>query len=290
MKLLILGANGLVGNTIAKYFFERTAYQTIAIIRDYSKIKLFNEKYQQNFSVINNILDFDETKKKLQCLRPDILINCLGITNKQNLVNSNQIENIININSVLPHRLQRICSDLDARLIHLSTDCIFSGSRGLYSEYDIPDPTDIYGRSKLLGELDLENTLTIRKSVIGHELVSKKGLLEWFLNQNRSVQGYKNVIFSGLTVLELAKVIDKYIFPRSDLKGILNISGESISKFDLLKIISDIYNKSIEIIPNQSIKINRTLNSSQFNKLTGYRPNKWPELIKSMYEFNLFNK
>jgi len=290
MKLLILGANGLVGSTFTKYFFERPAYQTIAILRDYSKIKLFNEKYHQNFSVINNILDFDETKKKLQGLRPDILINCLGITNKQNLVNSNQIENIININSVLPHRLQRICADLDVRLIHLSTDCIFSGNKGFYTENDIPDPIDLYGRTKLVGELDFENTLTIRKSVIGHELVSRKGLLEWFLHQNNSVQGYKDVFFSGLTVLELAKLIDKYIFPRTDLKGILNISGESISKFDLLKIISDIYNKSIEIIPNQSIKINRTLNSSRFNKLTGYKPNSWPVLIKSMYEFNLLNK
>ena len=157
---------------------------------------------------------------------------------------------------------------MGTRLIHFSTDCIFSGSKGFYSENDIPDPTDIYGRSKLLGELNLENTLTIRKSVIGHELVSRKGLLEWFLNQNRPVQGYKNVIFSGLTVLELAKFLDKYIFPRSDLKGILNISGESISKFDLLKIISDIYNKSIEIIPNQSIKINRNLWKEVFENET----------------------
>ena len=290
MKIVILGSNGLLGNTISKYFFERADYQTIAVLRNYSKLKLFNQKYHKNFLIIENILDYDKTKQKLQRLRPDVLINCLGITNKEKIENSRQIENIININSLLPHRLQRICSEMGTRLIHLSTDCIFSGSRGLYSENDIPDPIDIYGRSKLLGELDLENTLTIRKSVIGHELVSKKGLLEWFLNQNRSVQGYKNVIFSGLTVLELAKLIDKYIFPRSDLKGILNISGESISKFDLLKIISDIYNKSIEIIPNQSIKINRTLNSSQFNKLTGYRPNTWPELIKSMYEFNLLNK
>ncbi len=290
MKIVILGSNGLLGNTISKYFFERADYQTIAVLRNYSKLKLFNQKYHKNFLIIENILDYNETKKKLQRLRPNILINCLGITNKEKIENSRQIENIININSLLPHRLQRICAEMGTRLIHLSTDCIFSGSRGLYSENDIPDPTDIYGRSKLLGELDLDNTLTIRKSVIGHELVSRKGLLEWFLNQNSSIQGYKNVIFSGLTVLELAKLIDKYIFPRTDLKGILNISGESISKFDLLKIISDIYNKSIEIIPNQSIKINRTLNSSQFNKLTGYRPNSWPVLIKSMYEFNLLNK
>ena len=174
--------------------------------------------------IIENILDYIEIKK-LQRLKPDILINCLGITNKEKIDNSRQIENFININSLLPHRLQRICSEMGTRLIHLSTDCIFSGSKGFYSEYDIPDPTDIYGKSKLLGEIDFENTLTIRKSVIGHELVSRKGLLEWFLNQNSSIQGYKNVIFSGLTVLELAKLIDKYIFPRSDLKGILNISG-----------------------------------------------------------------
>ena len=290
MKIVILGSNGLLGNTISKYFFERADYQTIAVLRDFSKIKLFNQKYHKNFLIIENILDYTETKKQLQRLKPDILINCLGITNKERVVNSSQIENIININSLLPHRLQRICYEVGTRLIHLSTDCIFSGGKGSYIENDIPDPTDIYGRSKLLGEVDFENTLTIRKSVIGHELVSRKGLLEWFLNQNSSIQGYKNVIFSGLTVLELAKLIDKYIFPRSDLKGILNISGQSISKFDLLKIISDIYNKSIEIIPNESIKINRTLNSSKFYKLTGYKPNSWPVLIKSMYEFNLLNK
>ena len=139
----------------------------------------------------------------------------------------------------------------------------------------------------MLGELNYENTLTIRKSVIGHELASKKGLLEWFLAQNNYVQGYKNVIFSGITVLELARLIDTYIIPRSDLKGILNISGQSISKFDLLKILANVYNKSIEIIPNESMNINRTLNGSQFNKLTGYRISSWSSLIKSMYEFNL---
>ena len=290
MKIVILGSTGLLGNTISKYFFERADYQTIAVSRNYSKIKLFKKKYHKNFLIIENILDYIEIKKTLQTLEPDILINCLGITNKEKIDNSRQIENFININSLLPHRLQRICSEIGTRLIHLSTDCIFSGNKGFYTENDIPDSAAIYGRSKLLGELDFENTLTIRKSVIGHELVSRNGLLEWFLNQNSSVQGYKNVIFSGLTVLELAKLIDKYILPRSDLKGILNISGKSISKFDLLKIIAEIYNKSIEIIPNESIKINRTLNSSKFNKLTGYKANSWPVLIKSMYEFNLLNK
>ena len=138
--------------------------------------------------------------------------------------------------------------------------------------------------------MDFKNTLTIRKSVIGHELISKNGLLEWFLSQNKSVEGYKNVIFSGTTVLELAILIEKYIIPRSDLKGILNISGESISKFNLLKVIADIYNKKIDIIPNEIIKLDRSLDGSQFAKLTGYQPKPWPLLIRTMKEFELSSK
>ena len=196
----------------------------------------------------------------------------------------------IYINSLFPHKLYQRCLDLNIRLIHFSTDCVFSGNKGFYSEKDLPDPSDIYGRSKLLGELDYENCITIRKSVIGHELISKNGLLEWFLDQNSVVQGYKNVIFSGLTSLELARLIDVYVIPRDDLTGILHFSGESISKFDILKIIRDIYNKNIDIVLNEDKKMDRSLNGSQFNKLTGYKVKSWPELITSMHEFELLNK
>lgn len=290
MRLLILGATGLLGNTIAKYFFDKTGFQTFATLRHNSKLDLFEKKYHPKLTIIENILDYAETEKKIKNIQPDLLINCIGKTNKEILKNFNKFEEFININSLLPHRLQNICTDSGIRLIHLSTDCIFSGRKGFYSEEDIADPADIYGRSKLLGELDYGNTLTIRKSVIGHELLTKKGLLEWFLDQNNSIQGYKNVIFSGITVLELAKLIEKYIIPKKDLKGILNISGESISKFDLLKIIADIYKKKIYIIPNEVIKVNRSLNGSRFNKLTGYRVKSWPLLIKDMYEFELLRK
>ncbi len=289
MRILILGSTGLLGNTFTKYFFDSEYFQTFATTRNYSKIKFFNKKHHEKFVHINNILDYKETKKKIQNIKPDVLINCLGITNKKNF-NSNQTEEFISINSLLPYRLQKICADLGVRLIHFSTDCIFSGNKGFYSENDIPDSIDLYGRSKFLGELDFKNTLTIRKSVIGHELISKNGLLEWFLSQNKSVEGYKNVIFSGTTVLELAILIEKYIIPRSDLKGILNISGESISKFNLLKVIADIYNKKIDIIPNEIIKLDRSLDGSQFAKLTGYQPKPWPLLIRTMKEFELSSK
>ena len=144
MKILILGSNGLVGNTISRYFFEKENYQTIAILRDHSKLKLFNKKFHQNFLVIENILNYEKTKKIIKSVKPDILINCLGITNKEITINPKQIEKFIIINSLFPHWLQRLCSNIGARLIHFSTDCIFSGKKGFYSEKDIPDPPDIY--------------------------------------------------------------------------------------------------------------------------------------------------
>lgn len=289
MRILILGSTGLLGYTITRYFFNRKYFNTFATIRNYSKIKFFNKKYHEKFVHINDILDYKETEKIIKNIKPDVLINCLGITNKK-IFNSNESEYFISINSLLPYRLLKICTDLDTRLIHFSTDCIFSGNKGFYSENDIPDPLDLYGRSKLLGELDFENALTIRKSVIGHELISQNGLLEWFLSQNKFVEGYKNVIFSGTTVLELAILMEKYVIPRKDLKGILNISGKTITKFDLLKMIADIYDKKIDIIPNELIKLDRSLDSSQFTKLTGYNLKPWPILIKAMKEFEFLSK
>ena len=288
MKLLILGSSGLLGNTITKYFLGKKNYKTYGSLSDLSKINLFKGNYFNNFVIMKNFLDLIALEEHINKLKPNVIINCLGITNKKK--SDNLIEEYIEINSLFPHKLYNICCKNKIRLIHLSSDCVFSGNKGFYNEDDIPDPVDFYGRSKLLGELNFANTLTIRKSVIGHELETRKGLLEWFLNKKDKVEGYKKVIFSGLTVLELAIIIDTYILPNKDLKGIYHISGYPISKFDLLKIIADIYRKRIQIVPNELQNIDRSLNSSSFNTLTGYKMKSWPELIKAMYEFNLSNK
>ena len=290
MKLLILGSNGLLGNTLTKYFFEKSNYETYGFLRDSSKLKFFKKKYINRLIIIQNILNTTDLRRNIKALMPDVIINCIGQTNKISGKNLDNIENYININSLFPFRLKEICDEIQSRLIHFSSDCVFSGEKGFYSERDNPDPPDIYGKSKLLGEIDDENIITIRKSVIGHELDSRKGLLEWFLNQEGSVEGYKEAIFSGLTVLELARIIDMYILPNKNLKGIIHISGEPISKYDLLKIIANQYNKLNEIVPNKEIKINRSLNSEYFRNLTGYRSNPWPLLVKSMEEFNLLNQ
>ena len=290
MKLLIFGSSGLVGNTLTKYFLIQSNFETIGVVRDDSKISLFNKNYKDNFITLKNFLDFKSIERIINRFKPNVVINCCGLTNKVNYKNFNLVEKYININSLFPHKLYEICNKYKIRLIHLSTDCVFSGLRGFYNESDFPDPKDIYGRSKLLGEIDQENSITIRKSVIGHELGTEKGLLEWFLSQKDIVKGFKNVIFSGVTVLELANLIENFIIPNENLSGLFHVSGNSISKYDLLKIIAEIYNKSIDICLDRSITIDRSLNSTKFNEVTGYKIKPWPILIKSMYEFNLLNK
>ena len=290
MKLLILGSSGLLGNTLTKYFFEKNNYETFGFLRDTAKLKFFKRKYINRLIIIQDILNINDLSSKIKVLRPNVIINCIGQTNKIRGQNLNNLENYININSLFPFRLKAVCDEIQSRLIHFSSDCVFSGEKGFYSERDNPDPTDVYGKSKLLGELDSENIITIRKSVIGHELDSKKGLLEWFLNQEGYVEGYKEAIFSGLTVLELARIIDMYILPNKNIKGIIHLSAEPISKYDLLKIIANQYNKIINIKPNKEIKIDRSLNSQYFKKVTGYKSVPWPSLIKSMKEFYYLNQ
>ena len=290
MKLLILGASGLLGNTLIKYFLKKANFQTFGTIRYNSQVEFFNKKYHKNFTILKDILNFAELENIVGNIRPNVVINCIGLNNKIKKNDFFTIEKYILINSLYPHKLQSICSRFGIRLIQLSSDCVFSGIKGNYSEKDLPDPLDIYGKSKLMGELDHDNCLTIRKSVIGHELITKEGLLDWFLSRNDKVDGYEKAIFSGLTVLELARIIDNFILPRTKLKGILHIAGFPISKYDLLRIISSEYKKSIELIPNDSLKVNRSLDSTYFTRLTGYQIKPWPLLIKSMREFNLLNQ
>ena len=290
MKLLILGSSGLLGNTLTKYFFEKQEYETFGYLRNSSKQQFFSKKYTDRLIVIEDFLNIVNLKKNIKDLKPDVIINCVGQNNKFTNINSGNLEKLVYINSIFPYKLKEICEEVHSRLIHFSSDCVFSGNKGFYSEKDNPDPIDIYGKSKLLGELNFENIITIRKSVIGHELVSKDGLLEWFLDQENYVEGYQKAVFSGLTVLELARIIHMYILPNSNINGIIHLSGEPISKYDLLNMIAKQYKKIIKIIPNKKININRTLNGENFIKLTGYQTKSWKSLIKSMEEFNLLNQ
>jgi len=284
VKILILGSTGLLGSTLLKYLSKKNKYKCYGAIRKKSDaiklknikdIKLYKIDYKKRYSIT----------KVFNQINPNIIINCIGITKQ--LVHKNKISEIIMVNSFLPHFLAQLVNlQKKIRLIHFSTDCVFSGTKGNYKETDLPDAQDIYGRSKLLGEISRSNTLTLRTSIIGHELQTKYSLLNWFLDQKKFVEGYKNAFFSGLTTLEIAKVLDRFIIPNKNLEGLYHLSGKKISKYDLLNLIKKVYKKDIKINININLKINRSLNSNSLQIITGYKPNSWNKIIKEMFDFS----
>lgn len=285
-KLIVLGSTGLLGNTLLKYFSTQTHIKCYGIIRknsDFSKLKsIKNVKlYKIDYKKKNSIL------KVFNKIKPNLIINCIGVIKQ--LTHKNQLSEIIKINSHLPHYLTELANiKSKTRFIQFSTDCVFSGTKGKYKETDYPCAQDIYGRSKLLGELTYPNTLTLRTSIIGHELQTKYSLLSWFLDQNKPIKGYKNAIFSGLTALEIAKFLDKFIIPNKKLEGMYHLSGNTISKYELLNLVKSVYKKDIKIIIDKKVKINRSLNSNLLQKQTGYKPPNWITLIQEMFEFYMY--
>lgn len=283
-KILLIGASGMIGNSILTFFSSKNIYSIYATVRSSDSFKRPSGK--ANYKLFNN-LDVEkrnELKNLFNQVTPDVVINCVGIVKQSKEIKN--IYKVISLNSLLPHYLENLCAKYNSRLINISTDCVFSGLKGNYYENDFSDASDIYGRSKFLGEVYYGNTLTLRTSLIGHEYNNTHGLLEWFLSQNENVEGYKKAIFSGLTVIEFAKIISDYVIPNKNLKGLYHLSAMPISKYDLLMLIKKIYGKNINVIPDQKkIVIDRSLNSSSFSKATGYIPKPWPLMIKEMSSF-----
>jgi len=212
--------------------------------------------------------------------RPDAVINAIGIV-KQRAEAIDAIQSL-EINALLPHRLAVICEAVGARLVHFSTDCVFSGRRGNYLETDVSDAEDLYGRTKFLGEPSGQHCLTLRTSIIGRELNRKSGLLEWLLTQRGTIKGYTNAIFSGFTTLEMARVIDNILATKALLSGVYHVSSEPISKFDLLTMIRDALGLPVEIEPYGEFKCDRSLDSSRFRKATGYWPLAWKVMVEEL--------
>jgi dTDP-4-dehydrorhamnose reductase len=167
-------------------------------------------------------------------------------------------------------------------MIHISTDCVFNGKKGNYTEVDPSDAEDLYGRTKFLGEVSYPHTITLRTSIIGRELKTRLGLIEWFLAQKGEIQGYKKAIYSGFTTDELSRIVMDYIIPRPDLSGVYNVSSDPISKFDLLGLAKESFRHNVNISPNEEFIIDRSLNSTRFRQATGYNPPSWPEMIEMM--------
>jgi dTDP-4-dehydrorhamnose reductase len=201
------------------------------------------------------------------------------------LADAKDVMAAVPLNTLLPHRLARLAAATGGRLVHISTDCVFSGEKGNYVERDRPDAADVYGLSKYLGEVGGAHAVTLRTSIIGHELRGRLSLLEWFLAQEGTVKGFTRAVFSGFPTVELARIVRDLVLPRPELTGLYHVSAEPIAKFDLLQLIAAEYRKSIEIVPDGQLAIDRSLNSERFRAATGYRPPSWSELVASMREF-----
>jgi len=280
VKVLVLGATGMLGHKILQEFSK--SFNVTGTTR--KKIKDTKNFHQECGQIINNVCaeNFLTVEKAIEKSDPDVVVNAIGIVKQLPEANDPVIS--ITLNSLFPNLLANYCKNRDTRLIHYSTDCVFSGKRGSYTEEDFPDAGDLYGRSKLLGEVTGKNCLTFRTSIIGRELASNHGLIEWFLSQEgTTVRGYKNAIFSGLTTNAHAGVLKEILLNYPHLEGLYHLSGDPISKYDLLNLVKIKYNLDILIEPDYVEVSDRSLNSSKFRSATKVIIPSWPEMIDEMH-------
>jgi dTDP-4-dehydrorhamnose reductase len=223
----------------------------------------------------------EDLERAFRVARPNVVLNAVGIVKQRR--DAADAVGSITVNALLPHRLAQRCQAVGARLVHLSTDCVFSGSRGGYSETDLPDATDLYGRSKLLGEVDAEHCLTIRTSMVGREIGSSRGLVEWFLShRGETVPGFTRARFSGLTTPELSRVLADVVQRQRDLRGVWHVAGDPIGKHDLLALVNDAFALGTTLAPDDSLVCDRTLDASRFMAATGYRPPAWATMVAEL--------
>ncbi len=283
IKILILGVTGMLGSAVFRQLSTDQLHQVWGTLRNPAGVKYFHPDNHARLLGNVDVLEQDSLIAVLAHVRPDVVINCVGLIKQ--LADAKDPLSALPINSLLPHRLAKLCALAGARLIHISTDCVFSGRKGMYVETDISDAEDLYGKSKYIGELhELANAVTLRTSIIGHELTSRVSLIDWFLSSSGKVDGYTDAIFSGLPTVELARIIRDYVIPYPELHGLYHVSAEPIDKYSLLQLVSEVYDKKIEILPNSKVKIDRSLDSSRFRRAAGYMPPIWPDLVRLMHD------
>jgi dTDP-4-dehydrorhamnose reductase len=228
-----------------------------------------------------DVMDFDPLRARLEAWQPEFVVNCVGIVKQRDAAKSPVPS--ITINALLPHRLAEAVANWGGRVIHFSTDCVFSGRKGRYREDDPSDAEDLYGRSKYLGEVSAPNALTLRTSIIGRELAEHRSLLDWFLSQNgKKVPGFRRVIYSGITTNEMAEVVTRVIRDCPHLTGLYQVVSEPISKYDLLVLIRDAYGLDLELEPSDREVLDRSMVGERFRDASGYSAPSWPELVRHL--------
>jgi len=281
--VLVLGATGMLGSAVLKYFFSRREYSVIGTMRGFN-VPSGLEALESCVIGGIDVENIDMLTRVLAQYKPSYVINCVGLVKQ--LAESNDPLKCMPINSLLPHRLAHLCNLGNARFVHISTDCVFDGEKGMYLESDWPNARDLYGRSKLLGEVDYSNSITLRTSIIGHEIGLGHSLLEWFLGQTESsINGFSKAVFSGFPTVELARIIHDYVIPEPYIHGLYHVSSNPINKYELLKLIAKEYSKDVDVKADDSLVIDRSLDSSKFREATRFQSSSWQEMVAKMREF-----
>lgn len=281
MRALVLGGSGMLGHKVAQTLSQQL--DTSVTFR--RKLHPFVASLMEKAEVISPVAaeDMVSIEAIVDRVQPTSVINCIGVVKQ--LASGKDPLACISINSLFPHQLEALCDRKGIRLICISTDCVFSGQRGGYVETDVSDAADLYGRTKFLGEVTREGTLTLRTSIIGRELAGTNGLIEWFLSQKgKRVRGFRKAIFSGVTTRVLADIIHQLICQHQHLHGVYHVAAESITKCDLLAIARDWYDLDVTIEADDSFVCDRSLNGSRFESATGITIPSWPEMIQGMHD------
>ncbi|MFV2010304.1 MULTISPECIES: dTDP-4-dehydrorhamnose reductase family protein [unclassified Micromonospora] len=281
-RVLIVGATGMLGHALLRELSadpELDAHGTARNLAD--RARHFPVPLVDRITGDIDATRIDQVHRIVDELRPDVVVNCVGVIKQRPDVRD--VTHTVTLNALFPHLLARTCGQFGSRLIHVSTDCVFSGCRGGYVEDDLPDPPDLYGRSKLLGEVAGEGALTLRTSIIGHELTDNRSLVDWFLSRPGGVRGWTGAIYTGVTTVEFARLLRTVVLPRTDLAGLYHLAAEPISKYDLLRLIAEVYRWPGDIVPDDGFVCDRSMRADRLADATGYRPPSWPDMVRSMH-------
>lgn len=283
-KILVLGANGMLGHAVLRWFTPLVGFDTLGTVRTAAAAAEVRARLPQAQLIEGlDASSMPPLRELFEQVAPDVVINCIGVVKQ--VAGADNPAIAIPINAMLPHRLARLCEASGARLIHVSTDCVFSGRRGMYREDDPADAEDLYGRSKLMGEPHGPRRVTLRTSIIGHELHGGHGLVGWYLAQRGEVRGFGRSVFTALPTVELARVIEQHVLPAPSLSGTFHVAAAPISKFDLLNLVATAYGHANRPVQDSDVVIDRSLCGDRFAAETGYRAPDWPELVRRMRDF-----
>jgi dTDP-4-dehydrorhamnose reductase len=282
MRILVLGGDGMLGHQLIRSWQPR--HEVWATLHQGAEAYRAFDLFRDDRSVFGTDVCRDAALEvALDRARPQAVVNAVGIV-KQRKASEDPVTGI-EVNALLPHRVARLCARLGVRLVHLSTDCVFSGTKGMYTEQDLPDAVDLYGRTKALGEVCAPHAVTLRTSMIGLELRRKTGLLEWYLAQSGKIGGYRRAVFSGLSTPELARFIERILLEAPGLSGVWHVSAAPISKYDLLsRLTSLLGRKDVRIEPDDSLVCDRSLDSSALKARFPFECPGWDPMLEELCE------